>query len=155
MKRDYDRAAEYCRKALEVAPRLPAANYFLGLILTQKGIHREAIALLEKAREADQNKQTFSDALAYAYVMAGRAGGARQMIVELKNASPRNTTADFSLGLIYAALGDMDRAFAHFERQDREWRRLLFGLRLDPRLDRLRADARYAGLLKRRFNGSA
>jgi TolB-like protein/DNA-binding winged helix-turn-helix (wHTH) protein/Flp pilus assembly protein TadD len=155
MKRDYDRAAEYCRKALEVAPQLPAANYFLGLILTQKGMYREAIALLEKAKETDQNKQTFSDALAYAYVMAGRAGGAQQMIVELKNSSPKNTTADFSLGLIYAALGDMDRAFAHFERQNREWRRLLFGLRLDPRLDRLRADARYADLLKRRFNVAA
>jgi len=151
MKRDYDRAAEYCRKALEVAPRLPAANYFLGLILTQKGMHREAIALLEKAREAEANKQTFSDALAYAYVMAGRASGAQQMIVELKNSSQKNTTADFSLGLVYAALGDMDRAFAHFERQNGDWRRLLFGLRLDPRLDRLRADARYADLLKRRF----
>jgi hypothetical protein len=45
----------------------------------------------------------------------------------------------------------MDRAFAHFEKQDREWRRLLFGLRLDPRLDRLRADSRYTDLLKRRW----
>lgn len=154
MKRDYDRAAEFCRKALEVAPQLPAANYFLGLIYTQKGMYSEAIALLERARETDQNKQTFSDALAYAYVMAGRAGGAQQMIVELKGSSQKNTTADFSLGLIYAALGDMNRAFAHFERQDREWRRLLFGLRLDPRLDRLRADSRYADLLKRRFGVS-
>jgi DNA-binding winged helix-turn-helix (wHTH) protein/TolB-like protein/Flp pilus assembly protein TadD len=151
MKRDYDRAAEFCRKALEVAPQLPAANYFLGLIYTQKGMYSEAIALLERARETGQNKQTFSDALAYAYVMAGRAGGAQQMIVELKSSSKKNTTADFSLGLIYAALGDMDRAFAHFEKQDREWRRLLFGLRLDPRLDRLRADSRYTDLLKRRL----
>lgn len=152
MKRDYDRAAEFCRKALEVAPQLPAANYFLGLIYTQKGMHSEAITLLEKVRKADQNRETFSDALAYAYVMAGRTDGAQQMIEELKNSAKKNTTADFSMGMIYAALGDMDRAFAHFEKQNGEWRRLLFGLRLDPRLDRLRADSRYADLLKRRFN---
>ncbi len=51
------------------------------------------------------------------------------------------------------ALGDPDQAFQELERAYHEKSSALFALGVDPRLDNLRKDPRFAALLSRVFPG--
>ena len=68
-----------------------------------------------------------------------------------REVDPQTIGRDLSvrLGAIYAGLGDKDRAFEWFERAYEERSALMAFLKVDPGLKTIRADARFADLLRR------
>jgi hypothetical protein len=66
----------------------------------------------------------------------------------LKGSVPAPDRA-FLMALVYAALGDKDRAFQWLEGAFRDRALSMLLVKTDPRADSLRSDPRYAELLRR------
>ena len=76
-----DEAVERLSDAVELHPSYWTAHYYLGLAHHQRGDSDRAIAALEKARSLSDSTWG-SDALAYAYAMAGRRAEAEAVLAE-------------------------------------------------------------------------
>ena len=87
--------------------------------------------------------------LGHAYAVGGRRDEARRVLNELFRLSKRTYVSPYVLAYIYAGLGDKDRAFEMVERAYQERDSHLVDVSLDPRLDLIRTDPRYADLLRR------
>ncbi len=155
LQRHYDDAAAYCRKALETDPSLPQPLITLALIAQQQGRADEAVAQLEKLKTQTTaaGYSTVLEALGCAYAAAGRQTDAQRVVTELETLARDNDGILFSLALVHAQLGNLDRAFALLEERAAHWQVPPFPLLFDPRFDQLRADPRYTEFLQRhKFN---
>src|SRR6266849_3880645 len=91
-------------------------------------------------------------ALAHAYAVSGKRGQALRLLSRLKELelSKQEYVSAYDLAVIYTGLGEKDQAFKSLERayeQRDGW--MALWLKTDPRLDPLRADQRFASLLRR------
>ena len=145
--RRYDRAVEYSRKALEMDPNFVVAHVDLGLVYAQKGEFSTALAELQKARQQQEDRYEIP-VLGYVYAVSGKRREAQKTLNDLKILSKRRYVFPTDYAIIYAGLGDKDKAFEWLEEGYREGG-LLTGLKVDPHWDSLRTDSRFADLLKR------
>ena len=84
-----------------------------------------------------------------AYEVGGKRGYARWWLDRVKEGSIIPQTP-YWVGVAYMHLGEMDQAFAYFEKayEERRYNNLVF-LKVEPGLDPLRSDPRYHDLLRR------
>ena len=146
--RQYDRAIEQGRKTLEMDPRFAFAHFHVGMASTQKEKYEEAIAALSQAFTLSDSL-AFKAHLAYAYAKAGQHAEARQVSAELRELARQRYVAAYYFAIIHLGLGEMDEAFTWLERAYEERSGFLAFLKVEPMLDGLRADARFADLLRR------
>ena len=66
---DFDRSIEAYRSAVEKLPADPLAHNDLAVVLTKKGLTRDAIEELKKAMELDSNDETIKNNLEKAYIL--------------------------------------------------------------------------------------
>jgi eukaryotic-like serine/threonine-protein kinase len=126
-------------------PRYPWALYGLGLGDLVAGRHAEAVAWLERAKESGPAIPSVHAMLVLAYRGVGRENDAREVIAELDRLQPERRLTT-NLVLLRAAIGELDHAFALAT--EAEWDLTsLIDIRVNPFLDRFRADSRYRGLL--------
>jgi adenylate cyclase len=147
--REYDEAIEQCRKTLEMDPDYGGAHLFLGKIYKQKGLYREALAELERARELLGDNAEILSMIGYTHAAAGRRTEAEQVLQELDGLSRQRYISPYHAAVIYAGLGEKDKAFGRLEQayQEREGRMTL--LKSAPEFDGLRSDPRLTTLLQR------
>lgn len=115
----------------------------------------QAYAQVEQYREAidtlkDMNNGAAEFERARVYALAGRRQDAVR-VLEAGEAGARgpNREAAYDLALIHTALGQKDAAFHWLNVAYDERVYQVIYLRVDPRLDSLRADPRYAALVRR------
>lgn len=147
--RRYDEAIAQCQKTLRLDPNYAMAHTHLGLAYVQKGRHNEAIAEFEKAIALSERTPDLLGHLGHAYAAAGRRGEAQRVLVELTEVSKQHHVPPYRLAEIYAALGDKDDAFAQLEQAYQAHAMHLCNLKVEPTLAPLRADPRFADLLRR------
>ena len=87
--------------------------------------------------------------LAMRYAGAGEKREARQLLAELQQPGAAHFVAPYYLALICVALGEADKAFAWLDQAVAARDESVPLLKVDPRVDGLRADARCTGLLRR------
>lgn len=147
--RHYDEAIEEIRKTLDMEPSFATGRWWLGLLYEQKAMYREAIAEFQRAYELSEGNPYARGALGHAYALSGNPEKALQVLADLRELAKSRYVAPFETALIYTGLGEKERAFEWLEKafEDRSWGMVL--LKVDPRFDRLRADPRFAGLLRR------
>ena len=145
--REYERAAEHARRAVEIAPEHWAGHGALGLIHLSSGNAAEAVRALEKESAFLGHYSTGWRGCAY--VLAGQREKAEQLLRELRQAAERHYISHFPSAMIYAQLGDSGAAFEHLEAGLRERDFQLYNLQIDPAFDTLRSDPKYADLLRR------
>jgi TolB-like protein/Tfp pilus assembly protein PilF len=142
--RRYSQAIAAGRRALQLAPERRYVHAVVGdaeLLLGQTGQAKteyEAIAAEDPLR------------LARRALLAARTGAraeAERTTAQMKQLY--GPAASFQYAEIYAQLGDRDRAFAELDNAIRVRDSGLTGLKMDPFLDPIRADPRYAALLRR------
>jgi TolB-like protein/Tfp pilus assembly protein PilF len=147
--RRYDEAVRELRSALAVHPDDALALWGLGFVLIAKGQSEEAILVLEKTVSIMGRSPGSLGLLATAYAHAGRRTQALRLLGELKR---RRQTTYVPAGAFIdpcLALGDYDQAFAWFERAYQEQSNILQLLKVDPFFDPVRADPRFADLVRR------
>ena len=147
--RRYDQAIEQCRKTLEMEPNFIPAHQTLGLAYAQKGQFTEAIAELKKAVEMSANNAYVLALLGYVYGAAGQRAEAQATLAQLQQLSASKYISPFHLALVHTQLGDFDRAFALLQQAEAEHVFSMLLLKADPKMDKLRADARYTTFLQR------
>ena len=89
--------------------------------------------------------------LGHAYAVSGRREEAMRLIEELKGWSERGYDPLANIALVHAGLGQNDEAMRWLEKAYQARSAWLFrlGLKVEPRWDGLRADARFQDLLRR------
>ena len=145
----YDLAIEQFRKTLEMDPNYGLTHWYLGQAYALKGMYAEAETELRKAKDLLQQNVAVEADIGYAYAASGKGGEAKKAIDELKQSSKQRYVSSYYIALIYTGLGEKDSAFEWLENAYRERSDLLIYVKVDPRLDSLRSDARFAELVRR------
>jgi tetratricopeptide (TPR) repeat protein len=139
-----DAAAELeFRKVLAMDPGFAPARFDLGITLARRGIFEEAVAEIRRGIAIAGEKPRPLAALAWVLAAAGRGEEAAALLDTL-GAAPA-----FSRALVRVALGQPEEAFAELERALARHEDALVSLLVNPRVDPLRADSRFADLLRR------
>ena len=147
--RQYDRAIKPLQKTIEMAPSFSVGQWYLGLVYEQKGAFRDAIAQFENCVRLTGGNPSMVALLGHAYAAANRRSEAEAILQQLSALSKQKYVPSYPIAAIYAALGQKDEAFARLDRAYEERDSWMDYVGLDPRLDGLRSDPRFAGLLRR------
>lgn len=143
--RRYDEAITYSRKTVEIAPDFAPAYYTLGLALEQKGEYREATATLRRAAEITRlNPAMMLSALGHIYAVTGQKQEARKILSELL---AQEEPSPYEIAVVYSVLGEREQAINWLEKLKHKASAYRMVLTHDPRLDELRSDPRFQGLL--------
>ena len=147
--RRYDESIEQHRKAIELEPDYWPGYSWLGSALAQKGRWPEAIEAFRKAISIEPVIAVPTIGLGRVYAVSGKKDEAIKVLAELNDRAKHPYVSSYLIASIYAGLGDKDKAFASLERayEDRSW--YMNHLKLDPELDSLHSDPRFADLVRR------
>src|SRR3989440_1087841 len=145
----YDLAIEQFRKTLEMDPNFGLTHWYLEQAYAQKGMYAEAETELRKAKYLLQQNVAVEADIGYAYAASGKGAEAKKAIDELKQSSKQRYVSSYYIALIHTGLGEKDAAFEWLGNAYQERSDLLIYLKVDPRLDSLRSDARFAELVRR------
>jgi serine/threonine protein kinase/Tfp pilus assembly protein PilF len=143
---NYDKALEQCQKALEIGPSAAAVHYDLYEIYAAKSMYDKAVEELEQGLKFEGRPQE-AVAIEQSYKLEGYKGMLRKRIEIGRNDSPE----DYEPSVVaesYLRLGDKDQAFVWLNKAYEARSEILF-VKVDPRLDAIRSDPRYADLLRR------
>ena len=147
-RRDYEAAIRQYRSALAANPGFGQAALGLGLACLRAGQVEEGVAVLSGLNQAAHDAPPTLTALGYAQGIAGRRDEARLTLERLRGISTRRFVPGYYLAGIYLGLGESDRAFEWFERACAQRCSMIGTLKVDPALDPIRGDARFAALLR-------
>jgi TolB-like protein/DNA-binding winged helix-turn-helix (wHTH) protein/Tfp pilus assembly protein PilF len=147
--RQYDRAIEQLTKTLELDPHYGLAFWYRGLAYAQKKMYPEALRELGSARDLLPGNLVLESDIGNVYAVSGNKRAAESVIAELKQESAHRYANPYQIALIYAGLGQRDQTFEWLEKAYRGRSDLLVYFKVDPRLDPIRSDSRFAALLRR------
>ncbi len=140
--RQFDQAIEQFHKTLELDPNHPMTQNYLGLAYLAKSMYPEAIEVMRKLPGPPTR-------LALAYAQAGRSAEAKKLVDRLEEIAKTNYVSPADMAYVYAALGQADAAMRWLEKAYEARSPPMVFLKMDPRVDRLRADPRFQDLLRR------
>jgi tetratricopeptide (TPR) repeat protein len=147
--RQYDRAIATELSCLRRQPKSFFAHVILGWAYEQKRMYREAVSELRAAVQRADNASFTLSAYAEALAESGDRRGATEVLARLLERAKAGYVSAYDIGLIYAALGDRNRAFEWLDKARSERAAFLPYITWDRRADSLRADPRFGILLQR------
>lgn len=147
--RQYDRAFDQAKQVFDLDPNFIVGRWALSQAYIVKGMYTEAIALNEQALQTAPTNQVFLRFAGLAYAKAGRRQEAEEIINRFRAIAKTQYVMSYHLVLIYAALGEKDKAFVELEQAFEERDYLLPRIKVEPFLDPLRDDPRFKDLIKR------
>jgi tetratricopeptide (TPR) repeat protein len=139
----------HLQKALELDQNFWPAHWRLGDCYAQKHMPVEAIAALKKAVDLSDGNPAALVSLGYTYAIAGQRVEAMKVIDELQALSVQRYVSPANVAAVYAGLGETDLAMEWLEKAYEIRSRNVVWLKVWPQYDSLRADPRFADLLKR------
>ena len=145
----YDEAIEALKHAIEMDPGRANAHFDLAQAYERKGMDKEAIEEYFKTETLGGCGQQALSALKEGYAASGVRGFWQKELKLVSEQSKRSYIAPLVMARLHARLGEEDQAFAWLERAYAEHSPSLLDLKVDPMLDVLRSDARYADLPRR------
>ncbi len=135
--RRYEEAVRYSLKLKQESPELFDFEHSLG----------RALLMLGRTKEA---AQALGDSIIDQALLAARTGDPDLALAKLAELRQREgDMSSLSYAAIYAQVGDKERAFAALDRAWEVRDAGLLGVKVNPFLDPLRSDPRYAALVKR------
>src|SRR5687767_910951 len=87
--------------------------------------------------------------LGHAYAIAGKRDEPQKILVKLDNLSKQRYVSAYDRAIIYVGLNEPEQALTWLERAYQEHSQFMIYLDTDPRLDRLRNNARFQVFLRR------
>ncbi len=144
----YDDAIQQAQHTLTIDPNFYYAHYLMGKAYNQKGMYKEAVSTLRRAVELNADPIARAT-LAQSLALSGQRAEAMKLLEELKADSTHSYIPNYFLATAYLALGDRDTALALLEKDADERCVYLQWMAVDPELDGLRNDPRFAALLQK------
>jgi tetratricopeptide (TPR) repeat protein len=141
--RRYDEAVVQSKKTLEMDDTYWLAHRSLAFIYQMRGDYAGSVAERVKINELI-GKPGLAAAMRKSFARGGWKGFLRDMIGKQRAYLPPYMVATY-----YVELGEKDKAFAQLDRLYEDHDYDLVMLKVDPRLDPLRADPRFQDLLHR------
>ena len=153
-RREFDSAAEYGRKAVDLYPYLQLGRAFFAQALEFSGRTEEALAEYRFAGAMSPDLPWLKALEGTCLANAGRAGEAWKLLEDLNQIRASTYVDAYYMALLLNALGNRDAAFQELDRAVQENSTMLYVLDVDPKLDGLRADARFTPLREQLWRGS-
>jgi serine/threonine protein kinase/Tfp pilus assembly protein PilF len=148
LKREWNRAIEHCRNALELDPQ-SWAYMLLGACSFHMGKHDDAIRAMETLTQVTGRSAFALGGFGWVYAQTGRTGEALKILEELRERAQMQYVPSWSFAVIYSGLGEMDKAFDWFEKAVDEREPLMLHIHVHPNYDSLRTHPRYKALLRK------
>jgi Tfp pilus assembly protein PilF len=142
----FDQAAKFATEAQRMMPSFWAQTV-LGWAYLGKGENDSAVVALRKAVSLSGDLPFARAALAHALAKAGKTREARELLAGLLQQSLRGYVSAYDVAVVYAGLGDNDRAIEWLRKAIGERSIFVVHLAWDSRLDGLRGDPRFAALV--------
>ena len=148
--RRFDEALAICKKVAEGNPTFAKAHDCMAQAYEGKQMYAESIAEAKKYGELSGSKSltAYAAAMEEGFRKGGWKGAMRHGAEALVTRRKDDAVLPSDIASCYAAAGDKDEAFRWLEVALREHDRGLIGLKQIPRFDSLRADPRFAELVK-------
>lgn len=147
----YSGQNDAARNELRIVLRQDSAfwlgHLYLGRVEEAAGDYDRALAEYEATGPLREWVPTLA-AKGHLLGVANRRAEAEAILARLDSMSRRQYVTAYGVALVYAALGDKDRAFASLKRGVQERTHWMVWLNRDPRWRSLRADPRFASLVR-------
>ena len=148
--RDYKSLVEAGEKSVAEYSNGWQSHYFLAVGYQGSGRVAQAIPEYQRAVELSEADTDTIAGLAHAYSATGRRNEAEKILRELQTRSKTEYVSPYMIGVIYAGLGNKDKAFEFLEKAYKEKSPdVAYFLKADLRIDPLRSDPRFQDLLGR------
>jgi len=148
MLRQYDRAIEQGKRALELDKNCSTCRTYIALAEVQKGEFKEALDVVAPVKfpaAAPIDVATTGSILA----LAGEPERALNIAKDLQATMKHRYVCPYEMAATYTALGDKDKAFAWLQEAYRAHSICVIWLNNEPRFDPLRSDPRFSALARR------
>jgi tetratricopeptide (TPR) repeat protein len=153
-RRELPEALAAARQALELHPYLPLSRALYAQALELTGDTEEALKQYRMATVICPDLPWLRALEAICLVNSGRLADALAILQQLEKLRETEYVDAYFQAQLLHALGRKDEAFLELERAAGENSAAMFVLDVDPRMDPLRADPRFAGIRDRAFNTS-
>ncbi|HTC36311.1 MAG TPA: tetratricopeptide repeat protein [Bryobacteraceae bacterium] len=150
-RREYDAAVACGKKALDLHPYLYLGRLFYGEALEHSGNIAEALEQYRLTIIMSPDLGWLRAFEARCLAKHGRRKDAQKILGELNQIRKTQYIDAYYMAILLDALGDRDQAFQELERAYHEKSVALFMLDVDPKLDDLRQDVRFAVLREKVF----
>jgi serine/threonine-protein kinase len=145
----YDEGIELLIKVLDSDPEFAYARWMLGIFYEQKNMLVEAVHHFQKAVDHSGGMTSIIASLGHAYAIFGKKNEANNILNELLELSKEKYISSYDIAVIYAGLGETEKAMAWLEKAFEQRDGYIGGwLNIDPRWNILRSDKRFITLLK-------
>jgi len=149
--RRYDEALMHGSQALELHPYHQLSRFFYADALECTGRFEEALKEYRQACVVSPDLLWLRAMEGSCLAKSGRHGEALTLLRELKQLQNTEYVDSYHLALFQDALGLRDEAMAELEKACEDNSSMLHMLNVDPKMDGLRQDARFAGIAARVF----
>ena len=146
--REFDKAIESAKQAMEFDASFTWSYHVLGWSLLYQGKPGEAIPHFEKARRLMDFPWTMLN-LGCAYAVAGDRARAEAVIKDLDDLATGQFVSPICKGYVWTFLGEKARALEQLERCVAERDPYCVNLKTDPAFERFHAEPRFQALLKK------
>ena len=136
-------------KIIELDPNFAPAHEYLALSYLKQGRSAEAITESQKAVELTNRSAIALGDLGFVYAVTGKRTEATAVIKELEDKYTRKEANGQYLAVVYAGLGENDKAFEWLEKDFQARNGKLAEIRWMIQFESLRDDHRFTDLLKR------
>jgi serine/threonine-protein kinase len=148
-RRDFEAALEHCDHTIELNPHFAPAYLTLGLIQEQRQDFDESAAAFRRAVDLVPHSPRMQAALARTLALSGKADKARATLRHLGDLAGTRYVSPFEFVTIHFALGELSKGFTWLGKACDDRCFELLALKVDPRFDALRSDARFATIGRR------
>ena len=145
--RRYDQAIAALKRTIDLDPKYPYAHLFFGHTYAAQGKYAEAVAAYTKTIALGLDTPATQIHLGAASAHAGDRTRALAILQQLQSSKAHVSAAE--LAILLTALGERERAFASLEQAYQARDIQLQYLGVEPGLDPLRSDPRFADLVRR------
>ncbi len=146
--REYQRAVEECEKAEQLDPGYFMLHFIAGRAHMRLNNYARAIKHLKAAIGAGE-MPLMEAALGLAYAVSGKKGLTQKLAEQFKDAAKKRYIPPTYFGMLFAGLGDRDKALEWLEKAYQERADGLTWLAVEPMMDDIRSDPRFQELVRK------
>lgn len=147
--RDYERAVQESKKAMELDPDYFMPHFILGRAYARLGKASEALAELKHKTDSAEEIPLMAAALGLAYGTGGHTKQTQKIAQTFAAYAKKRYIPATYFGMLYAGLGDWEQALDWLEKAYEERADGLTWINVEPMFDGLRQRPRFQALVKK------